>query len=476
MSEKNNALIYDLAINNNEFSFTSSVRSALEATETEIADIEETIDSVKKLKPDCDKLDYVLAACSGVLCGLMDVFLLGKPGNSPLGNATDKWFEERTKDFAKLCGWNSEKNPTLSSATGYLERHFKVPYDQRGAGDAGSVIFDLNPSNHHFKSLGHNPTILGLFFSVLDQFNNESYFVSNGELISLTEADGEFHLRGNNVQSKLFCGFVNWFGHLISDMSGASGSTGRGMGIPSPLWAWVNDVIAIRRSLHIETADFDRTITNFAVQIYKDGFDARFQAAQSIPVLLNETVVRLIYSVRRLIRFFSDTSSQDRSIKDAWKACSPFSNPSVNRMLTVAHGVFCIIDIGDAGITAFVSGAGSFNAREFFLRVNLIGVGRFAFSLYGETKAGLLLHNAKFEAEYSRRKRAIIEDYIDGLKKLAVVYEDKQLTALTIDLQKSDMYLQVFEKSVRLAEQRGAPEDKILKTKSDIDSYFTKGE
>ena len=76
----------------------------------------------------------------------------------------------------------------------YLERRFKVPYDQRGAGDAASFIFDLNPKNHHFKSLAHNPTLLGLFFSILDQFNNTSHFVSGGELISLQNANPGFEL------------------------------------------------------------------------------------------------------------------------------------------------------------------------------------------------------------------------------------------------------------------------------------------
>lgn len=57
-------------------------------------------------------------------------------------------------------------NP-LKSAIGFLERHYHVPYDQRGMGDAGSEIFGLNAKNHHFKSLGHNPSLLGLFFLYL---------------------------------------------------------------------------------------------------------------------------------------------------------------------------------------------------------------------------------------------------------------------------------------------------------------------
>ena len=34
----------------------------------------------------------------------------------------------------------------------------------------------------------------------------------------------------------------------MSDVSGSSGSKGRGMGIPSPLWTWTNDIIAIKHT------------------------------------------------------------------------------------------------------------------------------------------------------------------------------------------------------------------------------------
>ena len=40
---------------------------------------------------------------------------------------------------------------SISSAIRFLENKFKIPYDQRGVGDAGSAIFDLNPKNHHLN-------------------------------------------------------------------------------------------------------------------------------------------------------------------------------------------------------------------------------------------------------------------------------------------------------------------------------------
>ena len=171
-------LILEMDVIEDGSNFASSIEIALTAAETEMQSFKETINSIQILRPNCDKLDYALAASSGVLCGIMDIFLVGKPGESMVGDVTDKWIGNRTADFARLCGWD-DKGDT-SSAIRFLEKKFKISYDQRGAGDAGGIVYDLNPTNHHFKSLGHNPTLLGLFISIVDQFTNQSHFISGG--------------------------------------------------------------------------------------------------------------------------------------------------------------------------------------------------------------------------------------------------------------------------------------------------------
>ena len=472
-------MLLELGISEDGYEFASDIKTALASAEVELSAIasklNESTSNLKKLTLECDKTDYILAACSGAICGVMDIFLVGKPGESPVGDITDKWFENRTMDFAKMCGWDDSNNNSLSAAIKHLEKKFKIPYDQRGAGDAASWVFDLSPKNHHFKSLGHNPTLLGLFFSILDQFTNTSHFVSGGELISLQDADGKFELQGKNVPSKLFCGFINWFGHLVSDMSGSSSSKGRGMGIPSPFWSWTNDIIAIKRKLSIPVSEFDKSFNELALEIYKQGYDVRFQAAQAIPVFVNEILVRSMYSIRRLIRFFTTTEKADRTFSSLWKACEPFSNATVKRMLTVAHGTFCLVDAGNAVARGFITGSGTFNVAGFFMRLNIIGVGRFTISLYGEASRGIKRHSLKEEVVVLRREKIIVADYVEGLKFLAEVYDDKELLLFTQELKESNMYIKAFEKSTLLAEKRNVPKDQILRNKADIDSYFKGG-
>lgn len=474
----NKAILLELDVKEDEYKFPGTISEALIDATDELYVLEEqlneTLETIKVLTPECDKYDYILSASSGALCGLIDIFLVSKPGESPLGNITDNWFANKTIDFAKFCGYTGEKN-SLSSAIRFLEKKFKIPYDQSVGGGIFHDLINLTPNNHHFKSLGHNPTLLGLFFSILNQFTNTSDFVSNGELISLNNSEGDFALQGNNIPSKIFCGIANWIGHLISDVSGSSSSKGRGIGIPSPIWAWSNDIIAIKRKLNIPASEFDKSVNEIALKSFEKGYDIRFQTAQAVPVFINEMVVRLFYSIRRLVKYYSTVPKDDRSIILLWKTCEPFSNVTVKRMLTVAHGAFCLIDIGDATIRAFVSGGGNFNIAEFFMRFNVIGVGRFTISLYGEIKRGIQAEKVDNDVLFIRREKSIVDNYIEGLKTLSDVYNDKELLTFVNDFQSSGLYKEAFAKSIQLAKMRNVPEKKVVKSKAEIDSYFRGG-
>lgn len=244
------------------------------------------------------------------------------------------------------------------------------------------------------------------------------------------------------------------------------------MGVPSPFWAWTNDIVAIRHQLGIDVADFDKNLSELALNVYKQGFDMRFQAAQAIPVLLNEAVVRLLYAARRLVQYLKKSNRQDRSLQEMWSACEPFSNPTVKRMLTVAHGTFCLLDVGDAIARGIATDTGTFNAAEFVMSLNITGVGRFSISLYGETERTFEINSARPSTLFARREQTIVEDYLSGLHRLAQVYDDERLVCFVDDFRCSDMYIEAFEKSVQLAEMRKVDRGKLLKTKTDIDVYF----
>ena len=75
-------IILDLNIDDDRFGFATSIDEALAQAEVELVVLNETVESIKELKPQCDKLDYILAASSGALCGVIDS-LWGNPMNLP---------------------------------------------------------------------------------------------------------------------------------------------------------------------------------------------------------------------------------------------------------------------------------------------------------------------------------------------------------------------------------------------------------
>ncbi len=328
----------------------------------------------------CDQYDYMIAGTCGVIGGLIDVLFVGIPGQSPLGNLTDDATNKAVQLFAKMNGWKGAregKDPT-PSAIGFLERTFKVNYDHRHTVDVDGLL-KMSTQNHHIKSLGHSPDLCGLFFSLLDQFNDTATFVGifdvindsgikvgeTSKLIRVDTATNE--LRGGNLIAKIYCGFVNWLGHLFSDVAGSSGASGRGSGIPIPFYSL------------LQFADFGsfgqhrQSFATLAVKVFEAGYDFRHGMAMAIPVAITELMTRFMWSFKQTIYHHKD-----------WLDCIPQVNvPEVRRMLLVAHGTLCVIDGLDAGIKS----AGE--PVQFLLRTNLIGWSRFSLLALKEVQAKL---------------------------------------------------------------------------------------
>jgi len=311
----------------------------------------------------CDKYDYMIGGTCGLIGGLIDVFFVGLPGESPLTRWSDDLTDKAVQKFASWQGWeggDNAKDP-VASAIGFLERKYKVNYDHRHGGDVDH-LFKMSTRNHHIKSLGHSPDLVGLFFSVLGQFTSTAHFVDNGKLISVdTET---FELQGSNVIAKLFCGVMNWLGHLFSDVAGSSGAQSRGSGIPIPFYSLLQFVNVGEFGKH------KQTFATIAVQVFEKGYDFRHGIALAIPVLVAELLTRVVWVLKQ--RFFHERP---------WAECMPSANnPELRRTLLVAHGTLCVVDGVDAAIR-------STDMITFMLRSNVVAWARFGTLALKELKA-----------------------------------------------------------------------------------------
>lgn len=312
----------------------------------------------------CDKYDYMIAGTCGLIGGLIDVFFVGLPGQGALTRFTDDLTDKAVQKFATWNGWNGprEGKDPIASAIAFLERNYKVNYDHRHGGDVDD-LFNMSTKNHHIKNLAHSPDLVGLFFSILDQFTNTAHFVDNGKTISVdTET---FELKGSNLVAKLFSGFANWLGHLLSDVAGSSGAQGRGSGIPIPFYSLLQFINVGEFGQH------KQTFAKVAVQVFEQGYDFRHGMALAIPVLVTELLTRITWVVKQ--RFYHNKP---------WSECIPSANnPELRRMLLIAHGSLCLVDTADAALR---SGG---NMIQFMLRSNLIAWARFGTLALKELRA-----------------------------------------------------------------------------------------
>lgn len=356
------------------------------------------------LKADkCDKYDYLTAVGCGVLGGLIDIFFVGVPRNSALGAWTDEQVNHAVMSFAKAMGWKQNGNPIS-----YLEDAFPVNYDQRHSGDVNG-LFTMAPTNHHMKSLAHSPDIIGLFFSILNQFTNTSSFLVDGQIIHV--ATDTYELQGSNFISKIFCGIVNWFGHLMSDIAGSSGAKERGSGIVIPFYElfglcnFGSFSVMKNQGDGKDSVIMKKTLAEIATMAFQEGYDFRFGMAQSVPVIITELSIRLIWALRRRFQYNMPL-----------KECIPSRrHANLRVMILIGDGTLCVMDGLDAGIR---SGG---NALLFFMRLNLVAWFRLAMLVLKEVciRIGLQGSIDKVLEAYKRINEALLQ-YLRELERIDI--------------------------------------------------------
>lgn len=385
-------------------------------------------------KTKIDKWDYLIATCGGVVGGLIDAFLVGAPGDSVLGNWTDAQVDKVVTEFAKFNGWKPQEAGGVDKAIAFLEKRFKVNYDQ-SVSSAASEVFGITPRNHHMKSLAHSPDILGLFFSILNQFTSTSTFISDGRLITMdTET---FELAGGNFVAKIFCGFYNWIGHLMSDVAGSSSAKGRGAGIVMPFY----ELFQLFDFGNFNLGKEKGTLADVATKAFEQGYDARFGLTMTIPVIITDLVIRLIWSLRRLIQY-----------KAPLKECIPFSrHRDLRIMLLVGNGALCVIDAVDAGVRA-----GGVSVPAFVVRLNMVAWAKMVKLAIREVFIISGAVDIDMAVEAIRETDSLISEYLENLKQIDIEAFEKEvkeyeswsmeLEAVTDDIQLNHFLLKTYEK------------------------------
>lgn len=410
-----NILSYRLELDDQAVEYDILAPGQVNPTEGKLADIEARIaenealiesvnKDIDKWTAHTDKIDNLVAVASGVVAGLIDSFFVGE---FDLRGGT-QWGQEKVESFvkktAKKQGYNGD---SLSGAIKSLEDKYPIP------ADSATDIFG-GGKQHHLRDFSHHPTPVGLLFSMMTQFTGMVYG-TNTAGVFIVEPVPDKSLIGVDLPRKIAIGTVNWFFHMVSDVAGSSGSVAMGSigtGLPGPIVSLLKELSCLPIFKKVNAAGnkqfsvwisklFNGTLLadrDETGKIIKGGelrFDLRAEMGvlhelgrQAIPILINEAVVRIFYFVRRLCIEFKDIeihSLKDFIHKPDWKKILPFNNRTITRMLTISTGTFVAVDLADASIRALVkTGPTPAFFAEMVLRVNFVGIGRFALSLVSE--------------------------------------------------------------------------------------------
>lgn len=289
----------------------------------------------------------------------------------------------------------------------------------------------ISDKSHHLDDLSHHPSIIGWASSIMTQFTGNTYFqnkegknfkfkgkkvrivenvnayIQYGEtsIIEKTTKKGktknvlEVTLVGDDLKSKLACGTFNWLGHLISDLVGSLNTVKKGnagTGLPGPLMSTLKEfaMLPLVRKTKLPELLNDLFTKDDAL-FGKYRVDLRSELAfgmeigkQAIPVFINELLVRSFYFIRRLI---SEIKTAESFKEINWEATKPWKNRTIVRMLTISMGTFEVIDLGEAAIRGAIKSGGTLPGffAQFVLRVNFVGVGRFAIACGTDVAMGV---------------------------------------------------------------------------------------
>ena len=254
------------------------------------------------------KLDYGVAAASGLLTGVLSILWMKEFSLENAKNLGDEDAKKFVINVARTQGFNPRNGDSaddvLRKSIAFLENRFP------SLGDKLTNEFGCG-LNHHLRDFSHHFSVVGLLWSILMQFTGKGYGTdTDGRFIVLPIPDNA--APADKFVRRIINGTITWCFHIISDMAGSSNAPGKGTGIPGVIGSLLKEASALPlfRNLSINHNDDQISFSQWVSKLFngtlirdKDGnplrFDLRAEMGyakllidQAKPVLINECIVR----------------------------------------------------------------------------------------------------------------------------------------------------------------------------------------
>lgn len=375
---------------------------------------EQMIQKLDLLQLDSD--DYLFATAAGIIAGFVDTTFVGTIAKGKDAKGLQKFIDTKAESLVKNYGLkekiaeleNKKKNVTsqkgineiektikelqdgqrkfdIKSSIRYLEKKHKVGYDAA----TSKHIKGMSPDNHHLLSIAHEPSLLGLIIGIYNQLTGTATYMSKeGKIINTVAENANIELTGS-MPNQIIQAINNWFGHIMSDLSGSSTSKGRGSGLPVPGWSSLQKLQFGNVKLKTNKPD-TYTFAQVSEWMFKNGYDVRAFTAELIPVLIYETLIRLYWIYKQHLYY-------GKSLKDSFPIAN---NRELVRLLLIGASTFSTIDVTHGVIKSGTKGGVQpLGIATFIMTVNKPGLIDLGFRSY---------QNIRFELEHKKHVDHII--------------------------------------------------------------------
>ena len=288
---------------------------------------------------------------------------------------------------------------------------------------------------------------------IVKDTNTEGLLKNISSQMSSGNTNGLFP-SGNTLPEKLIYGTINWFTSLVpkdTKLNGPMNSLLEGVRESKSSVKLMNKT-NVSEGIHKEISSGRLNLT--------EGLTITNLAKQTLPVLLNECLVRAFYFMHRFFQEVDNnhiTSLRDLVLID-WKSTIPFKNRTVVRMLTISTAVFSALDIAASTIGSAIVAEGSIYKflNNFVLHINYIGAARVVLALGADLYMG-----AKLARE--RQARSEMIDEMIKLENMKISYKQNDVWVKAKNTEEV-----INESYAMISEADAMYRQSIMETKDDL--------
>lgn len=266
-----------------------------------------------------DAVDYSICAMAGIIAAAVDILLVGIPVKTSDGLRAGPLSNFIRQEFAKK--FPPEEMEKLAN-----QKSSKVPYDAQDNRNTSTDVSGLSSYYHRLLSLGHDP-LIGFLVGVFDILNGKMTTIDkDGKIVSQV-----MECYSDRKETNIFAAIAKQFRHLISDVNTS-------MGLPVPMMGLFNLL------QFGSIGEDDQTIAEIVQGMYYEGYDFIHFCSMSVPTMIIEVIVRLLYSLKRI--------KEGHAIKDSIPVSLRHDkHPKLASMLFIAHSSATAINAGKVYFT-----------------------------------------------------------------------------------------------------------------------------